>query len=143
MNPLLLKAYKAEYENTEISLEKLRLKHKIPPDVDTSSWQKKEESTTDIDTSNQAGTPDLPEEPEQHLVTEQHMLTSKITNFKVKALDHAIECMEDPTYLEVKEFKDLVAVVTNIEGSIKEKHNPATTINVLINNLTERFVDDC
>lgn len=69
----------------------------------------------------------------------------KIAQFKELALDHCLTFMKkDARYAEVKEFKDIVAVVDSIEKSYdKSKGTDAPTINILVQNLVERFRDDC
>lgn len=70
----------------------------------------------------------------------------KIENFKVLALDHCINFMnKDAKFADVKEFKDIVAIVDTLEKSY-QKADPDSgkpTINIMINNLMERFKDDC
>ena len=69
----------------------------------------------------------------------------KIAQFKELALDHCLTFMKkDARYAEVKEFKDIVAVVDSIEKSYdKSKSTDTPTINILVQNLVERFRDDC
>lgn len=69
----------------------------------------------------------------------------KIAQFKELALDHCLTFMKkDARYAEVKEFKDIVAVVDSIEKSYdKSKGSDTPTINILVQNLVERFRDDC
>jgi hypothetical protein len=70
----------------------------------------------------------------------------KIANFKELALDHCIRFMsQDAKFAEVKEFKDIVAIVDSLEKSYQKVDPDAgkPTINILINNLMERFKDDC
>ena len=70
----------------------------------------------------------------------------KIEKFKELALDHCINFMnKDAKFAEVKEFKDIVAIVDTLEKSY-QKADPDSgkpTINIMINNLMERFKDDC
>lgn len=70
----------------------------------------------------------------------------KIAQFKELALDHCINFMnKDAKFSEVKEFKDIVAIVDTLEKSYQKVDPEAgkPTINILINNLMERFNDDC
>lgn len=70
----------------------------------------------------------------------------KISAFKEAALDHCISFMaKDAKFAEVKEFKDIVAVVDSIEKSYQkaDTKDRGPTINILVQNLTERFRDDC
>ena len=51
---------------------------------------------------------------------------------------------EDVEFAEIKEFKDVVAIVDSIEKSYKDTKDPqGTTINIAIQNLVEKFSDDC
>lgn len=70
----------------------------------------------------------------------------KIEKFKELALDHCIHFMEkDAKFAEVKEFKDIVAIVDTLEKSYQkaDPNSGKPTINIMINNLMERFKDDC
>jgi len=70
----------------------------------------------------------------------------KIANFKELALDHCIRFMsQDAKFAEVKEFKDIVAIVDSLEKSYQKIDPDAgkPTINILVQNLMERFTDDC
>jgi len=93
-------------------------------------------------------------EPVQTLVTKQPLVATeptetqldKIAQFKELALDHCINFMnKDAKFSEVKEFKDIVAIVDTLEKSYQKVDPEAgkPTINILINNLMERFNDDC
>jgi hypothetical protein len=70
----------------------------------------------------------------------------KIARFKELAVQHCITFMErDAKFSEVKEFKDIVAIVDTLEKSYQKVDPDAgkPTINIMINNLMERFKDDC
>jgi len=48
--------------------------------------------------------------------------------------------------LDVKEVKDLTSIVTNIEATYRAKDDDdakGVTVNVLVQNIVDRFKDDC
>lgn len=149
-NPLLVKSYRHEYETTDISEYQLRAKYKLPADFDMSQWKKNH--APDI-----PGAPDLPatitpseivtDDPDEQEETQDEYQEHKvkIKEFKVLALDHALNFMRnDSEYAEVKEFKDMVSVVDSIDKSLQRPtEDKGTTVNVLIQNIMREFKDDC
>jgi hypothetical protein len=90
--------------------------------------------------------PAQPEEPNTEVCPNLDNQLSKIANFKELALDHCLTFMaKDAKWSEVKEFKDIVAIVDSLEKSYQKVDPDAgkPTINILIQNLVERFQDDC
>jgi len=90
--------------------------------------------------------PETPKPSEVQIVPEpiNPKIIQNINNFKDRAVAYALESITDPQYLEIKEFKDLVSIVDTIEKSVKPKDNDqAPTVNILIQNLMEKFSDDC
>ena len=80
----------------------------------------------------------------QELVTSPIELTNeeKIKEFKTLALDRCLHFIKsDVRFAEVKEFKDIVAIVDTLDK--KSGIDTTTTINVLVQNIQEKFVDDC
>lgn len=163
-------AYKAEYEqNLTITLDELLAKYQLTkedlPGCETwakpSSKQelvieKKPRKVKAIDkalqrlkTSPQIVTPSTIALPKQELLIETvatEVQLKKIENFKELALDHCLNFMHrDAKLSEVKEFKDIVAIVDSLEKSYQKADPDAgkPTINIMINNLLERFSDDC
>ena len=123
-------AYKIEYETTDITLDELVDKYNLEPSS-VSSWKKKTKQEVVPATI----------VPTTTVVTADTILDD-ILEFKKNAIAHAKEFMaNDVRFSEVKEFKDMVAVVTTLEASLKEQKQPI--VNVLVQNLTERFKDDC
>lgn len=144
----LLLTYQIEYETTDISIESLCTKY----DVQTkqlkgyTKWAKRlgeqnivEPTQADIITSpigTQLQDLKIPKDTEE--------LLESIEDFKRKAVAHAIKFMKDDAeFAEVKEFKDMVAIVDSIEKSYKDTKDTGPTVNILIQNLTEKFQDDC
>ena len=67
-----------------------------------------------------------------------------IKTFKRSLLDNCIEFINtNSKYAEVKEIKDVAKIVMDLEDSFKDKTPKGATVNVLINNITEKFKDDC
>lgn len=136
-NTLLL-TYKAEYENTSITIDELIHKYSVTIDElgDCDKWLKNSAPsqnvqlvTTNTDTKKSKET-----------------ILDEINDFKIAAVTYANDFMKnDIAYADIKDFKDIVAIVDSIEKSYKDTKDN-TTINVLIQNLQQRFKDtkdDC
>ena len=67
----------------------------------------------------------------------------KISSFKEKAVDYALDMMS--MVGDTKELKDLISSVTAIEATYKDLRPKDNTpvINIAIQNLVDRFRDDC
>lgn len=144
LNPLQIRSYKIEYETTSITKEQLRLKYQLPDTLDISKWEK---VATEVETLPNI-VEVLPPPPSTSLPDPATLDThiAKIGKFKELALDHCIKFMQDDAeFAEVKEFKDIVAIVDTLEKSYQKADPEAgkPTINIMINNLMERFKDDC
>jgi hypothetical protein len=163
----MVEAYQAEYEHTDISIDALLEKYQLTKDdiKGYEAWRKpgelevvkpKPRRTKKIDKvlqnlevvdNKQEVLPTLPPTittlPET-TATEGQL--KKIEEFKELALDHCLNFMHrDAKLSEVKEFKDIVAIVNTLETSY-QKTDPDVgkpTVNILIQNLVERFQDDC
>jgi len=159
MTKILLQSYKNEYQTTDISIEDLCLKY----DISTSDlkgytkWDKtiSQESTIVLpkdseeisETQTEALDVTVIDKPEEVNKTQKEILAD-IDTFKKQAVKECLRFIKDDArYAEVKEFKDMVAIVDSIEKSYKDTKDPeGTTINVLIQNLTQKFKDtpdDC
>ena len=169
---MLTEAYRTEYETTNITLkelmEKYDLTHEDIPGHE--QWTKPKPTRARKTKKVDKLISDIISEPVQPLVTlvtvEEHTITpesplakpplivteptetqlDKIAQFKELALDHCINFMnKDAKFSEVKEFKDIVAIVDTLEKSYQKVDPEAgkPTINILVNNLMERFNDDC
>lgn len=159
----MVEAYQAEYEHTNISIDALLEKYQLTKDdiKGYESWKKpgevaKPKRTKKIDKVLQnldakpnivpattITTTDIVTLPET-TVTESQL--KKIEEFKELALDHCLNFMHrDAKLSEVKEFKDIVAIVNTLETSYQKTDPDAgkPTINILVQNLMERFNDDC
>lgn len=153
MTKLLLASLRIEYETTSITLNSLCHKHKVKPEQLKGSieWQKRQGILEDVEFEQPITieepiiTPTTivttkPEEPTIELTIED-----KIKDFKEKAIDAALVFInQDVRFAEIKEFKDMVAIVDSIDSSLKKPSaNNAPTINILVQNLAERYKDDC
>lgn len=164
----MVEAYQAEYEHTNITIDALLEKYQLTKDdiKGYELWRKpgeivietkvKPKRTKKIDkvlqtleaidskptapTITTLGIATLPE------TTATESQLKKIEEFKELALDHCLNFMHrDAKLSEVKEFKDIVAIVNTLETSY-QKTDPGAgkpTINILVQNLMERFNDDC
>ena len=155
-NTLLL-TYQAEYETTpDMTIDDICTKY----DVQTkqlkgyTKWQKRilEDSSsthepTEAEDFDVSIVPSVPKKPNHDLAIpkDREELLTDIDNFKGLAIAHAVKFMKDDAeFAEVKEFKDMVAIVDSIEKSYRDVKDPSgTTINIAIQNLVERFSDDC
>jgi len=145
----LLLTYQAEYErDPNLTIAELCEKY----DVQTKQlngymkWTKRDIKEPPIGTKPSIlATPNLPKPSELPKAVNKEKLLEDIDMFKQLAVAHAIKFMkEDAEFAEVKEFKDMVATVDSIEKSYKDTKDPqGTTINIAIQNLVEKFSDDC
>ena len=147
-NTLLL-TYQIEYETTDISIKALCDKY----DVQTkqlkgyTKWTKRQEDPVAVAEPLQVDIIDAPEIQVIDIPKDTKELLENVEEFKKLAVAHAVKFMKsDAEFAEVKEFKDMVAIVDSIEKSYKDVKSNEPTINVLIQNLTQKFrdtIDDC
>lgn len=146
----MLIAYKAEYEHTDISIQDLLKKYQL----DKEDIKGYKEWTKVLPTPRTTPRTVIPTTPTDivtivddlpvTIVTDSQL--KKIEEFKELALEHCLKFMQkDAQFSEVKEFKDIVAIVNTLEVSYQKADPDAgkPTINIMINNLLERFNDDC
>lgn len=85
--------------------------------------------------------------PQQEIVQDDSVIKilEKISSFKEKAVDYALELMTSNMIGDTKELKDLISSVTAIEATYKDQRPKDNTpvINIAIQNLVDRFRDDC
>ena len=88
----------------------------------------------------QPASQDLNEVEQDESVTR---ILEKISSFKEKAVDYALDMMS--MVGDTKELKDLISSVTAIEATYKDLRPKDNTpvINIAIQNLVDRFRDDC
>ena len=72
-------------------------------------------------------------------------LRETINDCKKLAIDRCKEfLLVDAKYAEIKEIKDVVAIVSDVDKSLQTIKLPeGSTVNVYINNLINNFRDDC
>lgn len=162
-------AYKAEYEqNLTITLDELLAKYQLTkedlPGCETWTKPNTSQPVAKVTKPKRVKAIDkILQQPAQVVATPSTIVTPptvpllvetvatdvqlrKIENFKELALDHCLNFMaKDAKLSEVKEFKDIVAIVDSLEKSYQKADPDAgkPTINIMINNLLERFSDDC
>jgi len=156
----MLLAYKAEYEHTDISIPDLLKKYQLDKgDIEGhEEWMKSGDLVTTLLAQTKGKKQNIVDkmltriesntvQPVTHIeniVMVDHI--ASIDEFKTLALAHCLKFMrKDAQFSEVKEFKDIVAIVDSLEKSYQKADPDAgkPTINILINNLMERFQDDC
>lgn len=145
-NTLLL-SLQIEYETTDITPEHLALKYSLN-DRDTEAlvaiaaqWSPKTQrgiAQTDI----------VPVDPTPvEVVPEAKAVINDIEEFKGLAVKEALRFMKsDAKHAEVREFKDMVNIVNQIDASYKDQKDTGPTVNVMIQNLVQKFQgidDDC
>lgn len=87
--------------------------------------------------------PDITEINEAEQDESVTRILEKISSFKEKAVDYALDMMS--MVGDTKELKDLISSVTAIEATYKDLRPKDNTpvINIAIQNLVDRFRDDC
>lgn len=87
--------------------------------------------------------PTMPEITEAEQDESVTRILEKISSFKEKAVDYALDMMS--MVGDTKELKDLISSVTAIEATYKDLRPKDNTpvINIAIQNLVDRFRDDC
>lgn len=149
MNPITKKAYKAEFETSNITLEELHSKYNIDPEQlgDTSSWEKRSSAVTVMAEEQPPKMPRDKQIEPAHLVEDETNFLDTIQETKRLALTSTKEFFEnyDTEEVTTKEFKDMVGVLKDLESGelIRQGKDSGPTVNILIQNLTERFQDDC
>jgi len=148
MENSLLLSYQIEYETTDITLTEIQQKYSIPSDK-TTHWKKRTEPRDVIlvpgTTTSDNPVPKTTISDKNIVTTEDSHedLMADIDTFKKEVVAKALDFIKNHAqYAEVKELKDMVAIVDSVEKSYKDT-NTGPTINVLIQNLTERLKDDC
>lgn len=154
----MIEAYKAEYDllistglKHKQAVDKLHSQYTLEPEELTiaNSWEVVVTNSKPVRTKKAKELPATEVLPPACSTTVDSEIVpdtkEKIAQFKELALDHCLTFMKkDARYAEVKEFKDIVAVVDSIEKSYdKSKGTDTPTINILVQNLVERFRDDC
>ena len=129
--------YKTEYETSQLSIEDLCIKYDITvSDIPNhSSWVKQSAEPLDLDII--VANDIVPD------VSSDVAILENVQQFKRMAVKQAKERIATDTMMDTKELKDLVSVVDTIEKSLTGKNDSGTTVNVLVQNIQQRFKDDC
>lgn len=161
MNPITKKAYKAEFETSNISLEDLLTKYNITKEElgSTTMWEKRAgvgivpdptyKRKDIIKPELTSKSCDIAPNPGQDIIVldEEEDFLDIIQDTKKLALISTKQFFEDYDTDEVttKEFKDMVGVLKDLESGelIRQGKDSGPTVNILIQNLTEKFKDDC
>jgi len=155
MNPITKRAYKVEFETSNITIEELCRKYNITKEQlgSTEKWEKR--ATVVLANPiciekrpNTIGKPAHSKGNKDIIVSgEPKTMLDTIQETKELALDSTKQFFENYNTDEVttKEFKDMVGVLKDLEAGelLKEGKGQGTTVNILVQNLTERFRDDC
>lgn len=161
-----LSLLREEYETTTITIDELCLYHGVPlkelkghkswkkiaqaePTIDIASFLEDEglATTLTIATSEPvieevASLPTMPATPQPDTL-DIAQLKLDIGTCKQLAITRCKDFLtNDAKFAEIKEIKDVVAIVSDIDKSIAGTPQGGTTVNVLINNLIASFRDD-
>lgn len=151
----LLLSYQHEYETTPMTIEDLEHKYDITLSKEqTQDWNKPQtasKTTKPVVLDVLPQTSDAPQPIKPNLVSQKTNdpmpteLKTSIEEFKSLAVTHCLSQVKQAQFLEVKEFKDLVAVVDSVEKSYvsKDKGDAPIQVNFVVQNLLGRYADDC
>ena len=145
MNQGLRELYRAEYEtDPDITIDELCAKHNIERTAlgPTHDWQK----VIDLPTSSV-----VPTQPSE-VISTQTLDTKDATDvspkdmidsFKQITLSEALYRMKtEANTLAIKDMRELVALVDVIDKSYN-KSSDTNTINIVVQNVISKYVDDC
>lgn len=142
MTKLLLTQYKLEFEHTDSTINDIVEKYNLNLEdlKGHELWVKGGDQHNDITIA-----PTTIDQTALPATLVDTSLEEQIANFKEKAMAHCLTFMEkDVRFAEVKEFKDIVSIVDSIDKSLRaDADTSTTTVNVLVQNITEGFKDDC
>lgn len=170
LSETLLTLYKLEYQTTPITLDLLEQKYETKLPKEAQTWEKLNEAPTnpqpqkvkkaqrksaktpeptslEIDTEKALtlvptevvevkDTPQTTDDPDNEIDT-------TIKEFKVIALQKALALLKEDTFneMETRELKNLVIVVDTIDKA-RNKTPESTNVNVLVQNIVNKFIDD-
>ncbi len=161
MTKVLLQSYKNEYTNSDITIDDLCRKYDLNRSElkGYTKWEKSKEVQQQLKEAEDIivlpkseETNPTPDKLSSNIVVPSddvdiNIVKQDIEIFKKLAVKHAVKFIKDDAqFAEVKEFKDMVAIVDSIEKSYNNSPDKGTNINILIQNLTQKFrdtPDDC
>lgn len=145
-NDLLLD-YQIEYQTSDITIDELCEKYGVVTKQLSgyTKWEKAEEPPEVIEPAEIIIAPEAKPQPRDLDIADgEEEMKEQIGEFKKLAMAHAVKFMKDDAeFAEVKEFKDMVAIVDSIEKSYKGAEASGNTINIAIQKLVQKFEDDC
>lgn len=144
MNSTLKQFYQQEWQsNPTQSLQDLASKYGFEIDDlgDTSDWVKddpKEKETVPVKIVH----PMLQPEPSTH-DDDQHQLTTNITDFKKRMVKECLHRLKNEgRMIETKQLRELAQIVDIVDKSLKTNVE-GNNVNVLIQNIINKYGDDC
>lgn len=164
MDPILLASYRAEYlADPRMELKTIQMKYNLS-EADIAGWDRLKPNPNPISEAQDPkpkpepvpAKPLVPEPivpdtepvlPPQLVIPsdfnaeeEEAKIKTKATFLKSLLLDEATNLLGAGLALDTKELRDIMTVVTGIDGT--NKVSGGSTVQVLVQNLMERFQDD-
>jgi hypothetical protein len=141
MNKTELLNIQIEFETTEITIEEICDKYSIKPSQLKGYTKWKRRFVQEVKPSDIIVAPTT--SPATPPIETNSKIQDDINIFKTKAVKYALEQIEDTKYLEIREFKDLVSIVSTVETSIAKNDDSVNTVNIMIQNIMNKYQDDC
>ena len=144
--PNLLLTYRKEFESSDITIQELCKKYHVTLKElkGYSTWKKEQPKQEQPKQPVTIASIEVPQLPKKLPVTQTDTSVKEdIEKFKKLAIANALRFIEeDIAFASVKDFKDMVAIVDSIDKSYKDIKDTGPTIQVLVQNIFERFSDD-
>ena len=144
--PNLLLTYRKEFESSDITIQELCKKYHVTLKElkGYSTWKKEQPKQEQPKQPVTIASIEVPQLPKKLPVTQTDTSVKEdIEKFKKLAIANALRFIEeDIAFAIVKDFKDMVAIVDSIDKSYKDIKDTGPTIQVLVQNIFERFSDD-
>lgn len=144
MNVGLTELCRAEYEtDPDITIDEICNKYSIERSAlgPTSDWQKVINLASP--TESVPAPTNTPTVPISLVTKEVSSIKDLIDEFKNLTIGEALDRMRsEGSEMSVKDMKELVALVDTIDRSYN-KHSDANQINIIVQNVISRYVDDC
>lgn len=143
MDKTMLLSYQIEYETTGIPLVDLCDKYNL--ELEELEQHAKDWKQALVPAAPEQQTLIVPTEVEDRFPTEvEDSIAEDIKEFKALAIKQAMHFIkEEAKFAEVKEFKDMVAIVDSIDKSLKGTSDSGPTVNIMVQNLLRNLSDDC
>ena len=141
MTSVQLLSYQIEYETSDITIIELCDKYQVKKKQlkGYTKWKKPQHEEKELIV------------PEAYPIVleainqpdEENTLLTSIQLFKKRAVEYALDSITEPQYLEIREFKDLVSIIDTVEKSIKGTEGGNNTVNIMVQNIMNKYADDC